>query len=167
MKLFPGMEVCNVGIGAGGWDNFLCDLLDGTGRLTSVEIDSETCELFAYRQKREGHTSPSNVICADILADSLRAASFDVVTVIGSTVAESHDYDGCLASCWRLVRNGGFMMYMDFFRVHHVTGEPTPNPPERFEAWAASNGASIVEHVQDTYADGYAFWVKREAAQNP
>jgi len=149
---FPGIKVCNVGIGAGGWDSFLCDWLDGKGRLTSVDIDLSTCELFAYRQKREGHPNPAAVVCADILTDPLPAAAFDVGTVIGSTVGESGDYDGCLASCWRLVRDSGHMMYMDF---------PARRSPERFEAWAAAHGASIEVRSDDEIAEGYAFWVRR------
>ncbi|MBI5094124.1 MAG: class I SAM-dependent methyltransferase [Candidatus Hydrogenedentes bacterium] len=152
IRPFSGMQVCNVGIGAGGWDNFLCDLLDGIGRVTSVDIDRGICELFRYRQEREGHRNPSTVVCADILTDSLTASSFDVVTVIGSTVRESGNYSGCLSSCWRLVRNGGFMMYMDFFRT----------PSEQFEAWAASGGAVIEEYAQDNTVSGYASWVRRE-----
>jgi len=148
---FPGIEVCNVGIGAGGWDNFLCDWLEGKGQLTSVDVDPGICELFEYRQKREGHPNPATVVCADILRDSLPAGSFDVVTVIGSTVAESKDYDGCLSSCWRLAREDGHMMYMDFPR----------RPPEQFEAWAASHGAAIDVRTDDETAGAYAFWVRR------
>jgi ubiquinone/menaquinone biosynthesis C-methylase UbiE len=149
---FPGIEVCNVGIGAGGWDNFLCDWLEGKGRLTSVDVDPGICELFEYRQKREGHPNPATVVCTDILSDSLPAGSFDVVTAIGSTVAESKDYDGCLTSCWRLVRESGHLMYMDFLK----------RPPERFEAWAASHGAVIKTRADDETAGAYAFWAKRE-----
>ena len=148
---FPGVQVCNVGIGAGAWDNFLCDWLGDKGCLTSVDIDREICESFEYRQKREGHPNPSNVICADIMSDSLAPGSFDVVTIIGSTVSESGYYDECLASCWRLVRERGHMMYMDFRR----------RSPEQFEAWAASHGAGIVRREEDGTADAYAFWVEK------
>ena len=58
MEPFPGITVCNVGIGVGEWDNFLCDWLDGKGTLTSVDIDRDSCELFAHRQKREGGKGP-------------------------------------------------------------------------------------------------------------
>jgi ubiquinone/menaquinone biosynthesis C-methylase UbiE len=151
LEPFDGMRVCNVGIGTGGWDDFLGDWLNDKGRLTSVDIDPDICELFEYRQKREGHLNPSTVVCADILSDSLPAASFDVVTVIGSTVGESEDYDGCLDSCWRLVREGGHMMYMDFLR----------RPPERFEAWAKSTDAEVKVREDDATARACAFWVRR------
>ena len=70
--IFSGVRVCNVGIGAGEWDNFLCDWLNGRGRLTSINIDPSICSLFAYRQKREGHRNPAAVVCADILTAPLR-----------------------------------------------------------------------------------------------
>lgn len=147
----PGLNVCNVGIGTGDWDNFLCDLLVGTGCLTSIDIDPEICELFRYRQKREGHPNPSTVVCADVMEDSLPAASFDVVTIIGSTVTESGNYSRCLGSCLRLVRPAGFMMYMDFFQT----------PAKYFEDWSSTRRFSIVERVDDERAGGYIYWVIR------
>lgn len=147
----PGLRVCNVGIGAGDWDNFLCDLLNGVGSLTSLDINGEICELFRYRQQREGHSNPATVVCADVMADTLPAASFDVVTVIGSTVGESGDYDRCLASCVRLVRPGGYLMYMDFYLT----------PAERFEEWARNRPIEILERVDDEKAGGYIFWARR------
>src|SRR5690606_743746 len=138
----PGLRVCNVGIGTGDWDNFLCDLLIDAGSLTSIDIDREICELFRYRQQREGHPNPSTVVCADVMADSLPPASFDVVTVIGSTVSESGNYDRCLTSCMRLVRSAGFLMYMDFHRT----------PATEFDEWALNRPVSIVERVEDEVA---------------
>lgn len=147
----PGLRMCNVGIGAGDWDNILCDLLIDHGSLTSVDIDPDICEMFRYRQQREGHPNPATVVCADIMADTLPPASFDVVTIIGSTVAESGDYNRCLASCLRLVKPGGYLMYMDFRWT----------PAAKFEEWASNRPVSIVERVDDDQAGGYIFWVRR------
>ncbi len=149
--LFSGIRVCNVGVGAGEWDSFLCDWLNGNGRLTSVDIGAGICRDFAYRQYREGHPNPSHVLCADILTDPLPAESFDVVTAIGSTADESADYDRFLTACWRMVRADGRMMYMDFYR----------HPPERVETWAASHDVTILTRVDDEVAKGYIFWLGR------
>lgn len=150
---FEGIRVCNVGIGAGEWDNYLCDLLTGAGLLTSLDIAPETCRMFAYRQKREGHPNPAAVVCGDILAGSVKPASFDVVTAIGSTATETGDYNGCLNACWRLLRPDGYMMVMDFEQ----------RPFERVERWLESVGGSTVDRQVDAIARGYAFWMRRTA----
>lgn len=143
--------MCNVEIGVGGWDNYLCDLLDGYGQLTSVDIVPDICEFFAYRQSREGHPNPSNVICSDILSNELPPESFDVVTAIGSTAVETGNYEGCLEACWRLVRPGGHMMFMDF----------NFTPMDRAEKWAKSAGCEIVDFESDPTVNGYAFWLRK------
>lgn len=51
------------------------DLLAGCGSLTSVDIKPGICELFAYRQRREGHPNPATVVCADIMADTLPSSN--------------------------------------------------------------------------------------------
>lgn len=45
-----GIQVCNVGIGTGDWDDYLGYWLKDKGNLTSIEIDKEICEIFSYRQ---------------------------------------------------------------------------------------------------------------------
>ncbi|MFD2117569.1 hypothetical protein ACFSTH_12890 [Paenibacillus yanchengensis] len=64
--IFDGIKVCNVGIGAGDWDDYLGYWLKETGELTSIDIDSEICEMFEYRQQRERHPNPAKVICTNI-----------------------------------------------------------------------------------------------------
>lgn len=156
VQIHDGIEVCNVGIGAGGWDNFLCDWLTGTGKLTSIDIDSDICELFEYRQKREEHPNPSTVVCADIMENPFPPASFDVVTVIGSTVTESGEYDRCLAACFSMVRPSGLMMYMDF----------DDTPSERFLQWIAMRGGEVVEYIEDETAEAYIYLVRRSEWRN-
>jgi ubiquinone/menaquinone biosynthesis C-methylase UbiE len=111
-SLADGIQVCNVGIGTGDWDDYLGYWLKGRGSLTSLDIDKEICELFEYRQHRERHTNPSKVICASIFDPELPAAAFDIVTLIGSTVNEAGHMERCLDSCFRLLRDGGYLMFM-------------------------------------------------------
>lgn len=116
--VFDGMKVCNIGIGVGEWDDYLGYMLNGKGNLTSVDIDSDICDMFRYRQLRERHPNPSNVICMDILDPVLPANEFDLVTVIGSTVKQTGQYQRTLQSCFDLLNPGGVLIYMDFVKNH-------------------------------------------------
>lgn len=111
-NVFNGMQVCNVGIGTGDWDDYLGYWLKGNGSLTSIDIDSEICELFEYRQHRERHPNPAKVICKSVFDSSLPQDTFDIVTLIGSAVNEAGDFGKCLDSCFRLVKRGGYLMLM-------------------------------------------------------
>ncbi|WP_370636222.1 class I SAM-dependent methyltransferase [Cohnella sp. CFH 77786] len=86
------MSVCNIGIGTGDWDDFLGYELNGYGHLTSIDIDREICDLFQYRQLREGHNNPSEVVCCDFLSNSIDDKSFDLITIIGSTMNQIGNY---------------------------------------------------------------------------
>jgi SAM-dependent methyltransferase len=110
--LFHGIQVCNVGIGVGDWDDFLGYWLKDWGTLTSVDIVDELCTLFAYRQQRERHPNPSRVVNEDILHTSLPHAGFDLVTIIGSTPQETGNPKGALDRCFDLVKPGGHLLYM-------------------------------------------------------
>ncbi|WP_274364145.1 class I SAM-dependent methyltransferase [Paenibacillus thermotolerans] len=109
---FDGMQVCNVGIGTGDWDDYLGYWLKGIGKLTSIDIDAEICEIFEYRQRREGHPNASKVLCKSIFDPSLPAEAFDLVTLIGSSIDETGEYSGCLDACFRLLKSGGYLMLM-------------------------------------------------------
>nr|WP_144926516.1 class I SAM-dependent methyltransferase [Paenibacillus bovis] len=114
-KTFPvteGMQVCNVGIGTGDWDDYLGYWLNGRGQLTSIEIDEEICELFTYRQKRERHPNPATVICKSIFDPNLPKEEFDLVTLIGSAINEVGEFTKCLDACFRLLKKGGYFMFM-------------------------------------------------------
>ncbi|MFD1676247.1 methyltransferase domain-containing protein [Alicyclobacillus fodiniaquatilis] len=118
LKIFEGIQVCNVGIGVGEWDDYLGYLLVGKGELTSIDIDSEICGMFQYRQMREAHPNASKVLCMDILNSTIPSEQFDVVTIIGSTVRETGEYKKTLRACIDLVRTGGHLIYMDFLKNH-------------------------------------------------
>lgn len=107
-----GLQVCNVGIGTGDWDDYLGYWLNGKGCLTSIDIDRDLCELFAYRQKREGHPNPSRAVCESIFETSMSDGQFDLVTLIGSTAMESGDVHKCLDSCINLLKQDGALMFM-------------------------------------------------------
>lgn len=109
---FYGIEVCNIGIGTGDWDDYLGYWLKGQGRLTSIDIDAEICEMFEYRQRREGHPNPSKVLRRSVFDPDLPAEAFDLVTLIGSAIDETGDFFKCLEACFRLLKPGGYLMFM-------------------------------------------------------
>jgi ubiquinone/menaquinone biosynthesis C-methylase UbiE len=118
INVINGMKVCNIGIGTGEWDDFLGYWLNGKGSLTSVDIDADICEMFRYRQSREGHPNPSRVVCMDIFASTLPRNHFDLVTIIGSTVKETGEYEKTLESCFDILKKDGCLLYMDFASNH-------------------------------------------------
>lgn len=110
--VIDGMQVCNVGIGTGDWDDYLGYWLKGRASLTSIDIDMGICEIFEYRQKREGHPNPAKVLCKSIFDLDLPTEKFDIVTLIGSAVNEAGNYKKCLDSCFSLLKQGGYLMFM-------------------------------------------------------
>lgn len=107
-----GFQVCNVGIGTGDWDDYLGYWLKGKGNITSIDIDNEICDIFAYRQQREGQPNPSKVLCKSIFDSDLPKGKFDIVTLIGSAINETGDFNKCLNSCFSLLKHGGYLMFM-------------------------------------------------------
>lgn len=119
--LSHGVQVCNVGIGVGEWDDYLGYWLRDWGTLTSVDIDTNICEVFAYRQKRERHHNSSRVVNEDIFKTTLAHDSFDLVTIIGSTPQNTRNPAGALDRCFDLVKPGGNLLYMG--TIEPATGD--------------------------------------------
>ncbi|PRZ16324.1 MULTISPECIES: class I SAM-dependent methyltransferase [Laceyella] len=150
LNLFPGIQVCNVGIGSGEWDDFLGFWLNGMGQLTSIDKNKDICDIFRYRQSKENHPNPSKVICEDVLFTSLDNAQFDIVTVIGSTVKESGAYDDILNQCFNLVKKDGRILYMDFVRYHH---------PRQFENYIYESKYTIEKVYMDNKYPELSFYI--------
>jgi protein-L-isoaspartate O-methyltransferase len=87
------LSVLNVGIGVGLFDDWLGRVIGASngGRITSVDRDLEICRIFEIRQRREQHPYPARVICGDVRDGVLGRQTFDVITVVGSTLEESGD----------------------------------------------------------------------------
>lgn len=154
-ELIDGMKVCNVGIGAGEWDDYLGYWLKDKGTLTSIDIDKEICEFFTLRQKIEQHSNPSNVICEDVMTTTAPKAYFNLVTIIGSAIQETGAYHRALSSCFDLVKENGYLMYMDFVNFHC---------PSDFEEYLKTTTHEVVDfQLFDKYPDikFYVFKVKK------
>jgi ubiquinone/menaquinone biosynthesis C-methylase UbiE len=151
-----GMTVCNIGIGVGEWDDFLGYLLHGKGTLTSVDIDTEICAIFQYRQQKEQHPNPAIVLCEDMLQMKLEE-EFDLVTMIGSTLKEIGRYEEALDICFRLMKPDGLFVYMDFSKNHL---------PDRFEKYLRDKTSYRIlkRQIEDRFSNlqFYIYLIKRE-----
>nr|WP_144923976.1 class I SAM-dependent methyltransferase [Paenibacillus bovis] len=149
-EVTEGIEVCNVGVGTGDWDDYLGYWLKDRGNLTSIEIDAEICELFAYRQVREGHPNPSTVVCKSIFDTDLPKDKFDIVTLIGSAVNEIGEFKKCLDACFSLLKQGGHLMFMAHLRY---------SPLEMIEEYIRNT--NYIMEKQDIFDDfpEYPFYI--------
>jgi len=75
------LAVCNVGIGSGGWDDWLALAVGAS--ITSIDRDARACRMLVLRQLREHHPLPSLVICGDVRDGVLGRARYDVITAVG------------------------------------------------------------------------------------
>ncbi len=112
-------RACNVGIGDGEWDDWLGYWLLDHGSLTSVDIDEQIVASLGERQREAGHPNPARVIHGDLLRASL--GPFDLVTVVGSTLQETHTPAQALRAAVQLVRPGGWL----YATALHTLGDPT------------------------------------------
>lgn len=113
-KVFDGINAINIGIGVGEWDDYLGYFMNGLGRLTSIDIDQDICNIFRYRQRREGHPNSSKIICEDFLTCKLQRMNYDLVTMIGSALQETGAYREVFEKISYILKPNGYLMYMDF-----------------------------------------------------
>jgi len=118
-KVFDGINAINIGIGVGEWDDYLGYIMNGLGRLTSIDIDQDICNIFRYRQRREGHPNSSNIICEDFLTCKLPRMDYDLVTMIGSALQEIGAYREVFEKICYILKPNGYLMYMDFDKYNN------------------------------------------------
>lgn len=112
------LSVCNVGIGQGDWDLYVSFELGSKGKLTSIEIRTDSYEVHKDRLEIQKHPYDVEVLNEDVNATSLPPESVDLLTIVGSTVQESGKYQETLDSCIGLIRSGGVLFYADFPKYH-------------------------------------------------
>ena len=108
-EVAEGACICNIGIGAGEWDEYLSYKLRG-GSLTSIDRLEICCRQLEERLNAERNPNAVQVIRADAL-ELDPAKEFDVVTMVGSTVMESGTGMQLLKKAFRFVKTGGAMYY--------------------------------------------------------
>lgn len=104
-----GQSICNIGIGAGEWDRYLSYQLKG-GTLTSVDKLDVACRQLEKRLIAEKNPNKVEVVCMDVM-DWTPQRKFDVVTMVGSTAAESKLGLLILERTMELVKMGGTLYY--------------------------------------------------------
>jgi len=111
-------RICNVGIGQGGFDDWLGLWVPQESEVVSIDIDGDVCDRFRAHQQHVGHPHPSNVVHADLLRAEL--GPFDLVTVTGSTLHETHVPLRALDAARAWVVSGGWL----FVVILHTMGDP-------------------------------------------
>ncbi len=102
-------NICNIGIGAGEWDLYLSYKLKG-GSLTSIDKEQVCCRQLERRLICEGNPNAVKVICSDAMLLDF-SEQFDIVTMVGSTVAEGGIGLALLEKAMGFVRPGGAVYY--------------------------------------------------------
>ena len=101
--------ICNIGIGAGEWDEYLSYQLR-QGSLTSIDRLEICCRQLEQRLILEENPHKVRVICADAGELALEG-QFDIVTMVGSTVAESGMALALVEKAMDFVKEGGALYY--------------------------------------------------------
>jgi 2-polyprenyl-3-methyl-5-hydroxy-6-metoxy-1,4-benzoquinol methylase len=103
-------RVCNIGLGAGLFDDWLGHELGA--QITSVGHDPASCRTFAARQRRERHPYPAHVRCGEV-SEVLRRGEFDAITIVGSTLSVTDDRDVLERTALAALRPGGALLVAD------------------------------------------------------
>ena len=114
----PCGVACNVGIGLGEFDDFMGYWLLGHGSVVSIDIDDQQVRRLAERQRAEEHPNPSRVVHADLLQSD--QGPFDLVTVTGTTLHETHAPARALRCALDWVKPGGRLVAT----IIHDMGHP-------------------------------------------
>ncbi len=102
------LAVCNAGIGAGLWDDWLGHVVGAP--ITSVDRDPGVCRIFALRQRRERHPFPSIVVCGDVCDGVLGDRRFDVITVVGPALDDQNDRGRMMRALSGALAPGGLLL---------------------------------------------------------
>jgi hypothetical protein len=105
------VAACNIGIGVGLWDDWLGHELGVS--ITSIDSDPDICRRFRMRQARERHPHPAIVRCFDASTGVLGIRRFDVITIVGSTLAEAVDRAALERRAYDALAPGGVLLIAD------------------------------------------------------
>lgn len=108
-EISEGMDICNIGIGAGEWDRYLSYRLRG-GSLTSIDRLEICCRQLEKRLICEGNLKRVQVVCADAMELNFED-KFDLVTVVGTTGKESDDSIKLVERAKDYLKYGGQLYY--------------------------------------------------------
>ncbi len=102
-------NLCNIGIGAGEWDIYLSYKLKG-GSLTSIDKVNICCRQLEKRLILEENPNKVHVLCADAMSVDFHE-HFEIVTMVGSTAAESGIGLALLEKAMDFVKPDGALYY--------------------------------------------------------
>ena len=133
-------NICNIGIGVGGWDRYLSYKLKG-GSLTSIDIDGECCKLLGLKLENEKNPNKVKIINSDVLLTEGLENSFEIVTTVGSTRLESGLFESILKKAISFVKPGGYLYYQTLDKNEEK---------EFFEEICRSENCTIENYLLDT-----------------
>lgn len=144
-----GADVCNIGIGAGYWDRYLCYQLRG-GSLTSIDVLADCCRALREGLENEKNPARVTVLNADVMDLAGMEGAFDIVTMVGSTVRESGRGAAIVEKALSLIKPGGSLCLQTLLDE----GEALP-----VDALCAKHGAAVAAHLFDpAYGYGARYW---------
>lgn len=151
VSLPPHAALCNIGIGAGEWDRYLSYQLSG-GTLTSIDPRDICCRQLEMRLIAEENPAAVTVICADAMTLS-QDNRFDVVTMVGSTAAESRDSFALLEKAMDFVKDGGVLYYQSI-----EENENYSTVMQTAFRKGMTLGAFLVDDAHDMHCQYYIFY---------
>ncbi len=132
-------HILNIGIGAGYWDRYLSYKVPD-GALTSIDIDRSCADNFAACLKNENNNTVE-VICADAITYDF-GKQFDLVTMVGSAVAESCKTDAIIKKAISILKDTGAL----YLQILHKDADFD------IDRFCQENKASITDRfIDDTY----------------
>ncbi|MEG3638839.1 class I SAM-dependent methyltransferase [Magnetococcus sp. PR-3] len=120
MGITPGMQLVDLGCGAGFFTPALLEGVGPEGSVMAVELQQEVLDFF---RKHMGHHPNLNDHCADLVQTGLEAAQYDGV-FIAFTLHEVTVADALL-EIKRLLKPGGVLMALDWGKF-----APCPQRPD-------------------------------------
>lgn len=119
-QLGPDSLIADVGCGAGGTLEYLGQL----GLRRSIGVDSSQALLYEAGRR----VTSERLICGRAEALALRAGLFDAV-FCECVLSISSDRSGSLHECGRILRDYGFLIVSDVFRLNRSGGETEMQNP--------------------------------------
>lgn len=134
-----GCDICNIGIGAGIWDRYLSYKLKN-GTLTSIDRLEDCTRALEEGLAYEKNPNRVNVICGDVMLVKGLEEKFDIVTMVGSTRAESGLYSEIILKALSFLKTGGSLYYQTTDRLENA---------EDFLKLCGENGVFVEKWISD------------------
>ncbi|MEL6343559.1 MAG: methyltransferase domain-containing protein [Myxococcota bacterium] len=101
-------HICNVGVGAGEFDDWLGYWNHGRARLSGIDVEPSIIHMLTERQRIERHLYPTEGVVGGLFQiDHLK--DIDLITAVGSTLHETANQEEALTALQRWLKPGGLL----------------------------------------------------------